>query len=328
MRRREFLGLAGFLAAWTRVAHAQQTNRTRRVAILMPYPASDQEVHARVAAMRTELRKLGWSEGENLQIDERWATDNLDRLRADAADLVKLGPDVIFITGGRVVPIVRQQTRSIPTVFVGVTDPLGQGYVESLARPGGNITGIASPEYSVVYKLLELLKEIAPTVQRAALVSNPENTSTVFYRRHFEAAAPALGVQAVIMPVQRPADIERAFETFAQQPHGGLVFPSDLTLLAHRQIVTALALRHRLPAIYSDRAMVTAGGLASYSADRTTMFQQGAVYVDRILRGEQPGDLPVQQPTRYELVINAKTATALGLAISTGLLARADEVVE
>ena len=328
MRRREFLGLAGFVAAWTRVAHAQQPNRTRRVAILMPYPESDQEVQARVAAMRTELRKLGWSEGENLHIDERWATDNLDRLRADAADLVKLGPDVIFITGGRVVPIVRQQTRSIPTVFVGVTDPLGQGYVESLARPGGNITGIASPEYSVVYKLLELLKEIAPNVQRAALVSNPENTSTVFYRRHFEAAAPALGVQPVIMPVQRPADIERAFETFAQQPHGGLVFPSDLTLLAHRQMVTALALRHRLPAIYSDRAMVTSGGLASYSADRTTMFQQGAVYVDRILRGEQPGDLPVQQPTRYELVINAKTATALGLDIPPGLLARADEVVE
>ena len=328
MRRREFLGLTGFLAAWTRVAHAQQPNRTRRVAILMPYPESDQEVQARVAAMRTELRKLGWSEGENLHIDERWATDNLDRLRADAADLVKLGPDVIFITGGRVVPIIQRQTRSIPTMFVGVTDPLGQGYVESLARPGGNITGIASPEYSVVYKLLELLKEIAPNVQRAALVSNPENTSTVFYRRHFETAAPALGVQPVIMPVQRPADIERAFETFAQQPRGGLVFPSDLTLLAHRQIVTALALRHRLPAIYSDRAMVISGGLASYSADRTTMFQRGAVYVDRILRGEQPGDLPVQQPTRYELVINTKSATALGLEIPTGLLARADEVVE
>jgi putative tryptophan/tyrosine transport system substrate-binding protein len=328
MRRREFLGLAGFLAAWTRVAHAQPLDRTRRVAILMPYPESDGEVQARVAAMRVELRKLGWLEGKNLHIEERWATDNLDRVRAHAADLVKLDPDVIFITGGRVVPIVRQQTRSIPTVFVGVTDPLGQGYVDSLARPGGNITGIASPEYSVVYKLLELLKEIAPNVQRAALVSNPENTSTVFYRRHFETAAPALGVQPVIMPVQRRDDIERAFETFAQQPHGGLVFPSDLTLLAHRQIVTALALRHRLPAIYSDRAMVTAGGLASYSADRTTMFQQGAVYVDRILRGEQPGDLPVQQPTRYELVVNAKIATALGLEIPTGLVARADEVVE
>ena len=173
----------------------------------MPYPESDQEVQARVAAMRSELRKLGWVEGKNLHIDERWTTDSLDRVRAHAAELVTLAPDVLFITGGRVVPIVRQQTRTNSTVFVGVTDPLGQGYVESLARPGGNITGIASPEYSVVYKLLELLREIAPGVRRAALVSNPENTSTVFYRRHFEAAAPALGFQSVMMPVQRPAEL-------------------------------------------------------------------------------------------------------------------------
>ncbi len=294
----------------------------------MPYPESDSEVRARVAAFRNELRKLGWSEGENLRIHERWATDNLDRVRAHAAELVKLGPDAILITGGRVVQVIQQHTRTIPTVFVGVTDPLGQGMVASLARPGGNMTGISSPEYSVVAKLLEILKQIAPGTVRAALVFNPENPSGVFYWSYFEAAAQALGIQPAIVAVRQPAEIERAIETFAREPRGGLVFPSDLTLLAHRQLVTALASRHHLPAIYSDRAMVTSGGLVSYSADRTEMFRRGASYVNRILRGEQPGELPVQQPETYELIINLAAAKALGIEVPPALVARADEVIE
>lgn len=314
--------------AWPLAAGAQPLDRPRSVGVLMPYPESDSAVRARVAAFRDELRKFGWSEGENLRIHERWATDDLDRVRAHAAELVTLEPDAILITGGRVVNVIRQETRSIPIVFVGVTDPLGQGMVASLARPGGNMTGISSPEYSVVAKLLEILKQIAPGTARAALVFNPENPSGVFYRRHFETAAQALAIQPAIMSVRQPGEIERAIEAFAREPHGGLVFPSDLTLLAQRRLVAATTSRHRLPAIYSDRAMVAAGGLISYSADRTEMFRRGASYVDRILRGEAPGDLPVQQPEAYELVVNLAAARALEFAVPQSILLRADEVIE
>jgi putative ABC transport system substrate-binding protein len=222
----------------------------------------------------------------------------------------------------------QEQTRTIPIVFAGVSDPLGQGLVASLARPGGNLTGIANPEYSIVAKLLETLKQLVPTIVRAGLMLNPQNPSTAFYRHHFEAAAPALEVKPVVLPVREPIEIEQVIETFAREPHGGLVFPSDLTLLAHRQLVTALTARYRVPAIYSDRVMSTTGGLASYSADRTEMFRRGAWYVDRILRGEKPGELPVQEPARYELVFNLKTAAAQSLSIPPALLARADEVIE
>jgi putative tryptophan/tyrosine transport system substrate-binding protein len=317
------VGIAGGLPAFA--ADAQQASRT--VAVLMPYPHADAEVKARVAAFRDELRRLGWTD-ETLHFEERWATDNLDRLRAGAAELVKRNPDVIFFTGGRVARIIQQQTRSIPTVFVGVSDPLGQGLVSSLARPGGNLTGIASPSYSITEKLIEILKQVAPDVTRAALVLNPENPSTVFHQKEFEAAAPVFSIQPSIIPIKDAAEIRPAFEDFAREPNGGLVFPSDLTLLAHREIVTAMADRHRLPAIYSDRVIVATGGLASYSADRTEMFRQGAAYVNRILRGEQAGSLPVQQPTKFELVVNLKTAKTLGLDVPPSLLARADEVIE
>ncbi|HJS31871.1 MAG TPA: ABC transporter substrate-binding protein [Alphaproteobacteria bacterium] len=328
MRRRAFNTILGGMAAWPLAARAQQPDRMRSVGVLMPYPESDPEIQSRVAAFRDELRKLGWSDGENLRIHERWATDNLDRVQAYATELLKLEPDAILITGGRVVRVMQQRTRSIPTVFVGVTDPLGQGMVASLARPGGNMTGISSPEYSVVAKLLEILKQIAPGTLRAALVFNPENPSGIFYRRYFEAAAQALAIEPAVMLIRQPIEFERAIEAFAQEPRGGLIFPSDLTILAHRRMVTALASRYQVPAIYSDRTMARSGGLVSYSADRTEMFRRGASYVDRILRGENPGDLPVQQPERYELVVNLTAAKAIGIRVPPDLFARADEVIE
>jgi putative tryptophan/tyrosine transport system substrate-binding protein len=329
MRRRAFIAvIGGAVAGLPRSLRAQQPDRVRTLGILMPYPDGDPEVRARLAAFQDELRRLGWAVGINLRLEERWATDDLDRVRAASAELVRLDPDVIFFTGGRVTRIIQGETRDIPTVFVGVSDPLGQGLVANLARPGGNLTGIANPEYTITAKLVEILKEMAPGIARIGLVLNPANPSASFNRRQFEAAAPNLGVEPHFIPVQQPADIETTFAAFARDQHGGLVFPSDLTILAHRALVTALAARHRLPAVYSDRAMAVAGGLASYSADRQEMFRQGAAYVNRILRGEKPGDLPVQQPTRYELVINTQAAKALGIALPDMLLARADEVIE
>jgi putative tryptophan/tyrosine transport system substrate-binding protein len=324
MRRREFLALMSGALLVPVAARAQQR---RTVALLMPYPEADAEVRGRVAAFREELRRLGWGD-DVLRIEERWSTDDLDRVRLHVAELVKLTPDVIFFTGGRVTRIVQGQTRSIPTVFVGVSDPLGQGLVPSLARPGGNLTGIALPPYSITAKLVEILKQIAPEVTRAALVFNPANPSSEFHRKEFEAAAPSFSIQPSVIPLDEAAEIGPAFEAFARDAGGGLVFPSDLTMLAHRETVTAMAARHRLPAIYSDRVMVTNGGLASYSADRTEMFRQGAAYVNRILKGEQASELPVQQPTKFEFVVNLKAAEALGIPMPAAILARADEVIE
>jgi putative tryptophan/tyrosine transport system substrate-binding protein len=328
MRRRQFVALLGGAAAWPFAALAQKPDGQRRlIAVLMPYPDTDAEVRGRVAAFREELGRLGWA-GDALRMEERWATDDLERVRADAAELVRLGPDVIFFTGGRVTRIIQERTRSIPTVFVGVSDPLGQGLVPSLARPGGNLTGIALPPYSITAKLVEILKQIAPHVTRAALVCNPANPSTPFHWKEFETAAAAFSLTPSLIPISDEADIGTSFEAFARQPDGGLVFPSDLTILAHRKTVTAIAARHGLPAIYSDRVMVATGGLASYSADRTEMFRQGAAYVDRILHGEQPGDLPVQQPTKFEFVVNLKAAKALGLEVPDTFIVQADEVIE
>ena len=328
VRRREIVGLLGGLAAAWPLTVRAQPSRKRVVAVLMPYPDNDAEVRARLAAARDEMRKLGWSEGENLRVEERWAGDNLARIEADAAELIRLEPDVIFVTGGRVVPIVQKQTRTIPVVFVGVSDPLGRGLVTSLARPQGNLTGIALSEYSVVTKQVEILKEIAPSVTRAGLMFNPDNPSAAFHRTQFEAAAAALALGSVLLPVHQAADIEESIESFARGPRGGLVFPSDLTILAQRDLVTAVLARHRLPAIYSDEAYTTAGGLVAYTADRTEMFRQGASYVARLLRGDAVADLPVVQPTRYKLIINLKAAKGLGIGVPLALQAQADEVIE
>ena len=334
MRRRDFFTLlAGVALIYPDPAITQQAERLRKVGVLVPYPESDAEVQARVAAFRQELDRLGWAVGKNLKFEERWATDNLDRVRNSAAELVKLEPDVILTTGSRVVPIVQQHTRVIPIIFVGTTDPVGQGLVSSLARPGGNTTGFSQSELTgdtspVIGEMFELLKEISPNITRVALMFNPDNPATVFHSRSFGAIAAVLKIHPVTYPVRQPTEIEGAIEALAREPNGGMLFPSDLTILTHRQLVIGLLARHRLPAIFSDQIIVADGGLISYAADRTEMFRQAASYVDRILRGEKAGDLPVQHPTRYKLVINLKTAKILGLTVPPSILLRADEVIE
>jgi putative tryptophan/tyrosine transport system substrate-binding protein len=325
MRRRAVLAALAAIPArpW---ASAAQTGRCT-VAVLMPYDPGDADVRARVAAFQDEMKRLGWHD-ESLHMEERWATDRLDQIRAAAAELVALKPDVLFFTGGRVVPIVQRMTRTIPSVFVGVSDPLGQGLVPSLARPGGNLTGIALPPYTITAKLVQLLKQISPDRTAVALVLNPANPSTPHNRAEFEFAAGALSLRSRFVPIRAAEDIEPAFSALAREAGWGLVLPSDLSLLGLRETVTAMAAHYRLPAIYSDRVIVTAGGLVSYSADRVALFRQGASYVDRILRGAQPGELAVQQPARYELVLNLRTARTLGLDIPSEILLSADEVIE
>jgi putative tryptophan/tyrosine transport system substrate-binding protein len=327
MRRREVIAGLAAAGGWPLTLRAQ-SSRKRLVAILMPYPQADPEVQTRLAATREELRKLGWHEGGNLRVEERWSGDDLARIEADAAELIRLEPDVILVTGGRVVPIVQKQTRTIPIVFVGVSDPFGRGLVTSLARPQGNLTGIALSEYSVVTKQVEILREIAPSVARVGLMFNPDNPSARFHQAQFESAAAALALAPVILPVRQATDIEQSMDAFARESRGGIVFPSDLTILAQRDLVIAGLTQHRLPAIYSDEAYTRAGGLIAYTADRTEMFRQGALYVARLLHGEAVADLPVVQPTRYKLIINLTAAKGLGIEVPLSLQAQADEVIE
>jgi len=328
MGRREFITLlSGAAAAWPRAARAQ-SERLRRVGILMPFPESDTEAQMRVRAFKQELQRLGWIEGSKIQFDERWTTDNMDFVRANAASLLELKPDVIVSIGNRVIPILKQMTREIPIIFGGAVDPVGAGLVTSLAHPGGNITGFSVLEVSVIGKMLELLKQIAPKVSSSALIYNPAIPSTVRYEPSFKAAATSLGVEPIVAHIHGMADIERAIQTMARTQNGGVIFPPDLTIIPLREQIVATVARNRLPAIYSDPVLTTSGGLAAYSADRTDLFRKAASYVDRILRGEKPGDLPVQEPTKYEFVINLKTAKALGLEISPLVVALADKVIE
>jgi putative ABC transport system substrate-binding protein len=329
MRRRAFITLFGGAAAtWPLAARAQQTTRLRRIGILMPYPPSDAVWQSRLGGLREELQRLGWTRGGNIEFDERWTTDNMDLVRANAANLVELKPDVIVALGGRVIPVLMQLTRTVPIVIPGSADAVGAGYIESLARPGGNVTGFATMEASVIGKILETLKQIAPATSRVAMIYNPDNPAAANFRRLFESFVLPLSVQPVFAPVHSIVDIERAIEAVAEQANGGAFFPPDITTLALRDQVTAVVARHRVPAIYTDRIFVTSGGLASYDSDRTDIFRRTASYVDRILRGEKAGDLPFQQPTKYQLTINLKTAKALGLTIPHALLDNADEVIE
>jgi putative ABC transport system substrate-binding protein len=329
MRRRQFITLVGGVAAWPLAAGAQQKERVRRIGILMPFPNSDIAFQARVRVFRQELARLGWSEGSNVQFDERWSTDNMDVVRADAASLVASNPDVILIVGDRIIPILTRLTRSIPIVVAQTSDPIASGAVESLARPGGNVTGFSLIEFSMYGKMVELLKQIAPGIARVGLMYNPDNPVGSAYLRAFETAATQLAVQPIDLPIHGLADIERAIASLAEQPDGGILFPPDVTTFLYRSQVSALVARHRVPAIYAGLAFATTlGGLVSYGPDGLVMFRQSASYVDRILRGEKPGDLPFQQPTVYRLVINLKAAKALGLIIPPTLLALADEVVE
>jgi putative ABC transport system substrate-binding protein len=329
MNRREFIALVGGAAgAWPLPARGQQGERARRVGVLMPFSPGDSESQARVRAFREELRKRGWASGVNVQFDERWTIDNMDLIRSAATNLVELKPDAILAVGGRVIPALMQMTRSIPIVVPGGVDPVGRGWAESLARPGRNITGFATMELSVISKMMQMLKDMAPSIARVAFVGNPDNPEAAVFARLFQAAAETLSVEPTVSHVHSIADIERAVARVAAQPDSGIFFPLDVTVSAWMEQIIALVAQHRLPAVYSERFAVGLGGLLFYGADRIEIFRRAASYVDRILRGEKPGDLPYQQPTEYQLVINRKTANALGLEIPLKLLFTADEVIE
>ena len=315
MRRREFITLLGGAAAWPLAARAQQPERMRRIGVLMAFAENDPEVQANITAFRQALQKLGWTDGRNARIDYRWGGANSERIRGYAIELVGLKPDVILVSTALVLQPLRQETRSIPIVFTQIGEPVQSGLVASLAHPGGNITGFTAFEASVWGKSLEVLKEVAPHVARVAVILKSGPSTQAGMWRAVEAAAPSLGVKATATPVRNAVEIERAINAFAREPNGGLiVLPSGPTIV-HRELIIAMAARHPLPAIYPYRQFVSAGGLICYGLDLAEQYRGAAAYVDRILRGEKPADLPVQQPTKFELVINLTTAKALGLKI-------------
>jgi len=329
VKRRDFITLLGGAAVtWPLAARAQQPEGRRRIGVLMNLAERDPESQARIGAFREGLAKLGWTEGRELQIEYRWFAGDSDRARAYAAELVKLKPEVIFAGTTASVVALQRETRSVPIVFAQVADPVGAGFVASLARPGGNITGFANFEYAIGAKWLELLKQIAPQVTRVAIIYDVGNPEVKDYLAVIEAAARSFGVQLSISAVRDTAEIERTIEEFAREPNGGLI-PLPTPLMAvHRDLIISLAARHRLPNVYAYRFYPMAGGLASYGIDNIELYRRAASYVDRIFKGEKPGDLPVQQATKFELVINLKTAKALGLDPPISLLARTDEVIE
>jgi putative ABC transport system substrate-binding protein len=327
MKRREFVTLPGGATAWPRAARAQQP-RLRRIGILMPFSPTDTVWQSRVGALRQELQRLGWTRGGNIEFDERWTTDNMDLVQANTANLVELKPDAIVVVGARVIPLLMQLTRTVPIILPGVSDPVGVGYIESLVRPGGNVTGFTTMEFSVIGKIVETLKQIAPATSRIAMIYNPDNRNAVYFQHLFESSAGPLSIQPIISPIHGIADIERTIEMLAEQPDGGVFVAPDVTNFALRDQITAIVARHRLPAIYPDRSFIASGGLICYDADRTEIFRRAASYVDRVLRGEKPGELPFQQPTKYQLTINLKTAKAMGLTVPLPLLVSADEVIE
>ena len=328
LRRREFITVLGSAAAWPLTARAQQADRRRRVGVLVNLPADDPQAQARNAAFLQGLQELGWTVGRNLRIDHRWGAGNADNVRKFAAELVALAPDVILAPGTSTLEPLLQATRAIPIVFVHAADPVGGGFVESLARPGGNATGFINMEYSISGKWLELLKQLAPGVARVAVLRDPTLTSSTAQFAAIQAVAPSLGVELSVVGTRDADEIERAVTAFARSPNGGLIVTAGTTPAIHRELISTLAARHRLPAVYPFRYYVTAGGLISYGPDSIDPYRRAASYVDRILKGEKPADLPVQNPTKYELVINLKTAKALGLQIPDRLLAIADEVIE
>ena len=328
MRRRAFIAALGGAAAWPLVARAQQSERVRRIGVLMNLAENDPEAPARGAAFQHALQQLGWTDGGNVRIDYRWAADDAGRLRRYAAELVALAPDVILANATPSVAALQQATQTVPVVFVNVADPVGAGFVASLARPGRNITGFLLFEYGISAKWLELLKEIAPGVTRVAVIRDPGNASGIGQFGAIQAVAPSFGVELHPVDVHDAGEIERAVAAFAHGSNDGLIVTSSTLAVVHRELIIALAARHHLPAVYSVRQFGAGGGLISYGTDPHDRFLQAAGYVDRILRGEKPADLPVQAPTKYELVINLKTAKALGLEVPHSLLARADEVIE
>jgi putative ABC transport system substrate-binding protein len=329
MKRRQFITLlGGAAAAWPVVARAQQRERMRRIGVLLPAAADDAEFQARVGAFLQALALLGWTIGRNVRIDTRWAGADAASIRRHAVELAALAPDVILAFGGSTVGPLLQATRTVPIVFPAAVDPVGSGFVDSLARPGGNATGFMGFEYSLGGKWLELLKQIAPGVKRVAVLRDAANPSGNALFGVIQAAAPSLRVEVNPVNMRDAGEIERAVTAFARASNGGLIMTANPFAIVHRDLIITLAARHKLPAVYFERLFVAAGGLISYGPDFLDQFRQAAGYVDRILKGEKPADLPVQAPTKYELVINLKTAKALGLEVPSSLLARADEVIE
>jgi ABC-type uncharacterized transport system substrate-binding protein len=326
--RREFITLLGGAAAWPVAARAQQAAQVRRIGVLMPFGEDHPVGQARVAAFVQGLRQLGWTDGHNVRIDYRWSAGDSDNIRKFASELIALGPDVVMAFTSAAVTALRQATSTVPIVFAVVADPVGAGYVESLARPGGNVTGFAAQEYAVGGKWMELLKEIVPHLTRVAVLRDSAIAAGPGQFGALQAVAPSFGVELRPIDLHDPSGIEHGIAAFAKGPNHGLIVTGSPSATLHRNLIITLAARHKLPAIYYERSFADAGGLISYGPDFIDQCRRAAGYVDRILKGERPADLPVQAPTKYELVINLKTAKALGLQIPDKLLALADEVIE
>jgi putative tryptophan/tyrosine transport system substrate-binding protein len=329
VRRRDFIKvIAGSAGAWPLFARAQQGERVRRVGVLMSLAADDREGQARLAAFLQGLQELGWIDGRNVRIDIRWAAANAADTRKYAAELVALAPDVFLVSGGALVGTLLEATRTVPIVFTQTPDPVGAGFVDSLARPGGNATGFTAFEYGISGKWAELLKEIAPHVTRAAVLRDPAIPQGIGQFGAIQSVAPSLGLEVSPVNVRDAGEIERAIAAFAREANGGLILTGSGLAIVHRDLIVTLAARYKLPAVYWLRLFVTAGGLISYGPDQIDPHRRAAAYVDRILKGEKPADMPVQAPTKYELVINLKTAKVLGITVPPSLLARANEVIE
>jgi putative tryptophan/tyrosine transport system substrate-binding protein len=328
MRRREFITLLGGAAAWPVAARAQQAERVRRVGVLVGFHANDPQGEARVTEFRQGLQALGWIDGRNLRIDVSWGAGDADSVRKRAAEVMALAPEVVLAAGSRAVAAFQHQTRALPIVFVQVVDPVGGGFVESLAAPGGNVTGFTQFEYGISGKWLELLKEIAPRVTRVAILRDPGIAAGAGQLGAIQSVAPSFGVELRPIDVRDASDIERGIAAFVRSSNGSLIVTGANLANTHRKLIITLAARHKLPAVYTNRFYIADGGLISYGADPVDQYRRATAYVDRILKGEKPADLPVQAPTKYELVINLKTAKALGLEVPPALLARADEVIE
>ena len=326
-KRREFITLLGGAAAWPLAARAQQGERMRRIGVL-GLTSDDPETPARVAVLAQGLGELGWTVGRNVMIDYRWGGIDAERIRTSATELLALAPQVIVANGSHAVAALLQATRTVPIVFVGLPDPVGAGFVNSLARPGGNITGFLVSEYGMGAKRLELLKEVAPQTTRVAMIRDPTVAAGAGQFGAVQAVAPSVGVELSPIDVRDAGEIERAVTAFARSPNGGLIVVGGPLAALHRDVIIKIAARHRLPAVYAFRHYIHSGGLISYGPDILDQFRRAAGYVDRILRGEKPADLPVQAPTKYDLVLNLKTAKALGIDVPASLLARADEVIE
>jgi putative tryptophan/tyrosine transport system substrate-binding protein len=329
VKRREFITLlGGGAAAWPLAARAQQPERTRCIGVLMLGGEPDPDQQGRVGAFRVELAKMGWIEGQNIQIDSQFAATDSERIRSHATDFITRNLDAILANGTPILEALQKRTSTIPIVFVGVSDPLSAGFVPSLARPGGNITGFSNFEYAIGGKWLQLLNEVAPHVRRVAVLLHRDDAAWARYLAAIETLAPSLGMQLTTIFLGDPSETEGHFDTFARERNGGVIVTNNARAMSQRELISTLSVRHQLPALYPARVYAASGGLISYGIDPVDPYRRAAGYVDRILKGEKPGDLPVQAPTKFELVVNLKTAKALGLDVPPTLLARADEVIE